>query len=763
MIKRDAQVPQGKIDLTNCEREPIHIPGSVQPHGVLFVLKEPELTVLQVSNNSDAVIGIAAQTLLDQPLDTFIDSSQLAPLKAAVTAQEMFLINPLKLQLQVREQAQTFDGIVHRTASGLILELEAADITEHSTFQYFHHVVQGVVAQLQTATSLAQLLQMAAEHVRRITGFDRVMIYRFGEDWHGEVVAEDKLEALNPFLGLHYPASDIPSQARDLYVLNKIRLIADVNYTPAAILPSRNPVTGGALDLSFAVLRSVSPIHIEYLQNMGVGASMSISLMKGNRLWGLIACHHQSANYVSIAIRTACELIGQIVSLQLEAKEELEDYSYIANIKHIEAVLVEHLSKEEQFIVGLFKHSADLLKMVNARGAVIVFDDHYIPIGEVPKERDVRSLIAWLQQQMQQYLFSTDYLAKYYPEAENMKDRASGLLAISLSKTQKNYILCFRPEVIHTVQWGGDPAKPVEVGTEGMRLHPRLSFEAWKQAVRLTALPWKKCELEVAWEFRTAVMDLLVRYMVVQRAEVLAQLNTVLRQTNAELEQKNEEIQAFAFALAHDLRTPLSAISGYAELMEMDPQTELSPHIKHCIQSILKASSQMDQFIGDLLKYTRLGRDGLNLQLVSLHELLVQIGKSYEGRLRETEGHIQIAAGMPMLKSDPTLLSQIFINLFDNALTYRRPDVAPEITVRYQIEGQHVVIAVSDNGIGIEPKNFEKIFIIFQRLHSPNKYPGTGIGLAVVKKSIELLDGQIALESVPGRGTTFKLRFPLIH
>lgn len=761
MLERDVSAPEEQFDLTNCEREPIHIPGRIQAHGVLLVVKEPELTVLQVSENSDKVIGIASHRLLQHHLATFFSASQLAPLNMLSSNQDMHLLNPLQIQLQVRGRACDFDGIVHRTAAGLILELEPVSTVEQASFPHLHHLVQGVVSQLQAAANLTQLLQITAQHVRRITGFDRVMIYRFHQDWHGEVIAEDKLEALSPYLGLHYPASDIPKQARDLYELNCIRLIANVNAAPAAILPTNNPLTDGPLDLSFSVLRSVSPIHIEYLKNMGVGASMSISLMKGGKLWGLISCHHQTPKYLPYTSRTACELLGQIISLQLVAKEELEDYTYKAKIKQIQARLIENVAKEEQLITGVFRHTSDLLNLVSASGAVIVFDEQYILLGAVPEEQEVRRFLLWLQENMQQNLFYTDCLARLYPEAENFKDKASGLLAISISKTQGDYILWFRPEVLQTVQWGGDPLKPVEIDAEELRLHPRTSFAAWKQLVHLTALPWKQCELEVVWEFRSAVLDLLVRYMATRRAEALAQLNTVLQRSNAELEQKNEEIQAFAYALAHDLRTPLSAIAGYAELLGLDPQTEVNPHIQHCMQNILKASSQMEQFIDDLLKYTRLGRQAIHQQFIPLHELIAQIVKSFDVRLSETQGRILFSENLPILKSDPTLLSQIFINLFDNALTYRRAGVTPQIRIAWQSENEHLLISVSDNGIGIKPENLEEIFGMFQRLHKSDQYPGTGIGLAVVKKACELLDGQVWIESVFGQGTTFWLKFPM--
>ncbi|HEY9649181.1 MAG TPA: GAF domain-containing protein, partial [Coleofasciculaceae cyanobacterium] len=273
------------VDLTNCDKEPIHIPGLIQPHGLLFALQEPQLKILQVSNNTLQAFGIPPQEILGKNLTNFFDPQLIQQIQSKLT-EGLATINPLNLSLKTQKGKLFFDGILHRSNGALILELEPVISKEFSNFFSLYHLVQAPIAKIQKTLTLNELCQTIVEEVRKLTGFDRVMVYQFDAEDAGTVIAEDKLDRLSPYLGLHYPASDIPRQARHLYAVNLLRLIPDVNYQPVELVSVDNPVTNQPLDLSFSVLRSVSPIHVEYLKNMGVGASMSISLIRNQKLWG---------------------------------------------------------------------------------------------------------------------------------------------------------------------------------------------------------------------------------------------------------------------------------------------------------------------------------------------------------------------------------------------------------------------------------------------------------------------------------------------
>ncbi|WP_341736852.1 hypothetical protein [Microcoleus sp. CAWBG640] len=276
MNRQSTILPLEEVDLTNCDREPIHISGQIQPHGVLMAVSEPELEILQISENTQELLGIAAKSAIGQNLSLFLEQAQLEQLKACLLNENLKTINPIKISVKKAETILEFDCILHRWEGVLIIEIELAQSLENLSVFSFYHSVRSTVSQIQNAKNLNKLCQLTVSEFRKITGFDRVMIYKFDSEYNGAIIAEHKAETLSPFLGLNYPSSDIPKQARKLYLLNWLRLIPDINYKPVPIVSPNNPVTNQPLDLSFSVLRSVSPIHIEYLQNMGVAATRNI-------------------------------------------------------------------------------------------------------------------------------------------------------------------------------------------------------------------------------------------------------------------------------------------------------------------------------------------------------------------------------------------------------------------------------------------------------------------------------------------------------
>lgn len=391
-------------DLTDYEKELLHLPGSIQPHGILFVLKEPQLEILQVSNNTFEFIGLHPQELLSKRLQDLIDIKQINLIEQCLL-QDFESINPLKVVIKNQNKYLNFDGIIHRCNKVLIFELEPNVSEETGDFFSFYHLVKKSIAKIQNAASLRDMCQIIVKEVQNLTGFDRVMIYQFGSEQTGKVIAEEKLESLSPYLDLHYPDSDIPDQAKKLYVLNRLRLIPDVSSQPINLLPAHNSVTNEPLDLSYSVLRSVSPCHFEYLKNMGVTASMSISLVRDKQLWGLIACHHHSLKFVTYEVRTACEFLGQIMSLELAAKEDNEQLDYKMKIKSIQSKFIEAIPQEENFMEGLVKDKSDLLNLVSAQGVAICANGHLSVIGKTPEDADIQDLRAWVETKLVMIFF----------------------------------------------------------------------------------------------------------------------------------------------------------------------------------------------------------------------------------------------------------------------------------------------------------------------------------------------------------------------
>lgn len=735
-----------QVDLTNCEREPIHIPGAVQPHGVLLVLKEPELTILQISDNTFQFFGLYPQEILNQPLSRLLDAEQITFLQDICAHEDLQLVNPLEMTIKIGQQEIHFDGIIHRTNDNiLILELELRLSEKNNTFFQFYHVVKRSTSKIQGAVTVKEITQILVQEVRKISGFDRVMIYRFDENWHGTVIAEEKPDYLTSYLGLHYPASDIPKQARELYSRNWLRLIPDANYQAAAILPVINPLSGQPLDLSESLLRSVSPLHIEYLHNMGVTASMSISLLKNKKIWGLIACHHQTPKYIPYEVRNACEFLGQITSLELGAKEDSEDIEHKMQLKSVQTKLVEYMSAAKNFIDALVNNQPNILNLVNAQGAVICFHGEYFTVGHTPEKQDITDLLEWVSQNIQENIFYTDALSQVYPAAAKFCDVASGLMVLAISTTQQNYVLWFRPEVVKTVDWGGNPHKPVEVLANGdLYLSPRKSFALWKETVREQSLPWKLCEVDAAMELRGAIIAVVLR-----KADELAQLNI-------ELERSNKELDAFAYIASHDLKEPLRGIHNYSNFLIEDYGDTLNAEGKAKLNTLMRLTQRMEDLIDSLLHFSRLGRVDLSMQHTDLNQVIRHSLELLSARIEETEVQIRIPRPLPTVCCDRVQIGEVYNNLIANAIKYN-DKTAKWIEIGYvDHPSLPITLYVRDNGIGIRDKHFEAIFRIFKRLHGPNKYGGgTGAGLTIAKKIVERHGGTIWVESHYGEGSTF--------
>ena len=508
------------IDLGNCEREPIHVPGSIQPRGVLLAVSEPDLVVQQVSENLADLVGVAPGDALGRRLpDVLGVVAAGAVARSAAAFGDLRERNPVETTLDVEGSPVPVDALLHRTVTGpddggtpptvLVVELEPAHGPRPFSFPNTYQAVRGTVGELNRATSLQELYDTTAEAVRELTGFDRVMVYRYDAEYNGEVVAEAKAPELNSFLGLHYPASDIPAQARALYEKNWIRLISDVEYAPVPLRPVLVPSTGEPLDLTFSTLRSVSPVHVEYLQNMGVRASMSISLLRDDRLWGLIACHHYSGPHAPpFATRAAAEFLGSTLSLRLVDRAEEDEVHRALQVRSTLAWLTAATLDEDRPLADTLLGTPSLLDLLPADGVVVHLQGHRGSRGAVLPHDAADAIAAWAATRREDVV-ATDSLPREAPELAADLGPVRGVLVLPLPEGQ--YVLWHRAESTITVDWGGDPHNKAIAEREGdsVRLSPRKSFERWRETVRDRSEPWTAQELAEVGELRTHLLEAL--------------------------------------------------------------------------------------------------------------------------------------------------------------------------------------------------------------------------------------------------------------
>lgn len=545
--------------LEHCDQEPIHIPGCIQPHGILLGFDPVSEEIVQLAGDTQAFLGLAPSQILGSSLASVFGHSQAEQL-CELEADDLSLPRSrFPFEMEIVHRGQPFDATVHKSDGLLVVELERA--ANRSDFNALARVRSMLIC-VQDAKDVSSFLQSAVEEIRAATGFDRVMIYRFEEDESGVVIAEDKAPELEPYLGQHYPASDIPKQARDLYLKNQIRMIPDARYAPFPITPALNPITGRPLDLTFSVLRSVSPVHLEYLANMGVVASTSLSLSIGGRLWGLIACHHRTPRFLSQALRGACELFTQAIALQLGEKLANEAQRERLRMRDVHAALVKAMVGKARPDRALIEGRPNLLDYIPAGGAAVFWEGVWTTAGTTPTHRQLAKLVEWLNTSVSDPVFATDCLAAHYPFAKDFAGAASGLLAISLSRSPCDTLLWFKPELRQTVTWAGNPSKPVHIADDGVRIGPRKSFAAWRETVRGQSSPWDPVTLDTAQEFRASILEIILRHLdqVLEEREQRRKQQDLLM---AELHHRVKNTMAITKALVSQSSATASSVDAY--------------------------------------------------------------------------------------------------------------------------------------------------------------------------------------------------------
>ena len=510
------QVSSATVDITDCEREPVHIPGAIQPFGFLVAFVLPTWRIAHVSANAPAVFSVETPTLMiGAPMETVLSPKIIHDLRNVFQAAMISGLAERLTNVPVGTRQEAHDIVIHASGQLAIAEFipcAGADTTQGDATA----LVKTVIDRLRRTTSFKTFLTSAARQIRAVTGYDRVMLYKFLEDDTGVVVAEALRAGMPPFLNLHYPASDIPAQSRALFRRQWLRFIATVDYTPVPVVPTLTE-KGLPLDLTLSTLRSASPIHLQYLRNMGSAATLTVSIMQGDRLWGLIACHHDTPRRISSTTSAAMELLAQVLSTQIEAKQQNDALAEIAKGREVHDRLIASMEPEETIFDNLRRFNTLIQDMIPCDGIGIWTNDRFEAEGVAPPKDAIPELIRFLNGKRANQVFSTDMLSRHLPDAMRYASTVSGLLAIPFTRAPQDFLLLFRREVVQTVNWGGNPNKAIETnGTMevegvGLRLSPRASFAAWKETVRDRSLPWRGSELTIAETLRISLLDVILR------------------------------------------------------------------------------------------------------------------------------------------------------------------------------------------------------------------------------------------------------------
>lgn len=554
-------LPATEVDLTNCDREPIHRLGRIQGFGFLVAVSF-DWIVQYISTNSAEWLGVDPDAAIGHPLGNFADSQFLHSIRNHV--QHLTGENDVErvFTTQLTENGETCDAAVHVSGSLIIIECEPSRPGIESN----ESMVRRIVQRLQGAETVDKLCKAGASLVQVLTGFDRVMIYKFLHDESGEVVAESRRREIDSFMGQRYPASDVPRQARELYKRNMIRIIADVDGPAHEIVPA-TMADGMPIDLSNSVLRSVSPIHLEYLRNMGVGASMSISIMVRGRLWGLITCHHYGPRRVPFNVRTAAELVGQVFSLALDAKIRESEISAEQRAQRFHHKVLRMVGPEQGPLSQLRSMFNEMSELVECDGIAMTIDGDVELWEKTPTREQFDALTHFLNRTASNSIYVSHEIRAIHPPAADYAPVASGMLVIPISRSPRDYLVFFRREMPREVKWAGNPQKPVSVGPLGDRLTPRKSFEIWRQITEGQSVPWSPGQIRLAEALRVSLLEVILKH-----TDLIEGERRTARQRQelliAELNHRVRNILGLIRGLIRQVHTPHRTTAEFVETLD---------------------------------------------------------------------------------------------------------------------------------------------------------------------------------------------------
>jgi light-regulated signal transduction histidine kinase (bacteriophytochrome) len=656
--------------IASCDREPIHIPGAIQPHGVLLVLDRDALEIRHAAGDVAGLLGV--ETWIGTTAGAVLGDA-IARRIAAVTASGSGggFVGALRVGDRAFDVSASFqaDKVLVEVEPGLDMALTGAQILAQ---------LESAAAAFERCPGLKTLYDRAALEFRHLTGFDRVMVYRFGEDDAGEVVAESRAPHVQAFLNHRFPASDIPKQARTLYVRNLVRVIPDAAYAPAPLLPPMEPL----LDMSDCALRSVSPVHLQYLRNMGVTASASVSVVKDGRLWGLIACHHETPRLLPYDIRAACRALAGGLARQIKAKEDAETYHERLRLRSLGDDMIHALARADNADLALEEHLRDLQRLAGADGVAVFRDERIEVAGKLPPYPALAMLRDWLVENAADGAAATDQAPAEIPEAVSFRTLASGLMGVVVERSPLLAVLWTRAEQVETVRWAGEPVKAT---TPDGVLTPRASFDAWTQTVRGRSRPWTAVETAAALRLRDDLIDL-------RRARRTAELNNHLRAT---LQDKDELLRQKDFLLREVNHRVQNSLALAASFLTIQMKALEDP----VARAPLEEASRRLTAVG--LVHRRLYR-GDQLETVALDRYLTELAEEMVGTLDEDWGrHLRVDAAPVTVPTDKAVIIGLVVTeLFINAVKYAYHGKPGRLDIGLVEDGDRLRLIVADQGGG---------------------------------------------------------------
>lgn len=717
----------------NCDQEPIHICGEVQEYGFLIGTKDSKITFY--SENILNLFSQSPRLVLGKDIKTFFDELQLD-----INWNNFSDNQELAIQhITFKEEGYTLS--IHTNEGFTFYEIEK--VIPHHKINQEYKAIQNILKM----SDDENIWKLLLHEVQKVIDFDRAMIYQFLYDGSGEVIEESLKPGLESYLHLHYPESDIPAQARALYLKNTVRITSHASGKTYPILGIQKE----KIDLTYSVTRATSPIHVQYIKNSGFESSFSASIIVNGALWGLVACQNaepkhldlQSRLLVETLTRTAANAYGSYRSLQT-----LEDYQK-SNLSNIS--LRQNLLSEENFAKGLENNIDDIMSTCAAEGMIIKINNEILTHGNVPNLSDIEKIINWSKENNQNFeenIFISNTFCKTSGLELDNSAISCGIIISVLGSNTSDMLIWMRKEQGQKIKWAGNPEKEtvseIKDGVEIIKFSPRKSFEVWKEYVKDTALPWKTREIESAkW-----ITSVILKASHTKSSQIL--------DLNNQLKELNQELDSFSYTISHDLNTPLTVIKLNAQLMKRLIQSDNSTH--KYLDNIVSQVDSMSDMIKNVLELSKIKKSEIELKKIELDTLINKLAE--ESKISFDSPHTKIIIeNTPEVLGDPTMVYQVFGNVIGNAIKYSSKSSKPTVKIIGEVYDNEVMYKISDNGIGIDKQDAGKMFKIFSRMSNATAFHGNGVGLNIVQHLMEKMGGEISYESETGIGTTFILKF----
>ncbi|HYF69201.1 MAG TPA: ATP-binding protein [Ohtaekwangia sp.] len=759
---------QTNYDAGFCSTIPLHNTNAIQPHAILWVVDAIELRVIQISSNVCEWLGLGVDNILNQPLVQFVERTCVDSIKDKYRKSLLKNVVPEYLTFLLNGNQKTYLARIHELEHHILIEIEFInEISEEKHFVNGYQKFQQIAASINRTSGIQNLAMIACQEIKRISGFDKVMIYAFDEKWNGLVIGEAMEEGMESYIGLKFPASDVPKQARDLYLKNPYRIIPDRNYERVSLIPELNPVTKTYTNLTDIKSRSVVSVHLEYLANMKVQASMSTRIIHNESLWGLIACHHREPKFLSFEECAVFEMVSNVISSKISS---LVNQVRADERMRLNALLTEINSKILLFdsVLNVFrKYENEITKLLGGDGIAVCWEGEILTGGIAPQVDQLKTLLAWLNTKDFKVLIDITSLPDAFEPAKEYAAVASGILVLPIQPYDGNFILAFKREALKTVSWGGNPDNVLTFEKDSTQYHPRNSFATWKETVRNTSDPWSEEELIAAERFRNVVVENTLKKLTSTLEQKVKERTRELGISNENLTHALEELQELTHVTSHDLQEPVRKILLFSA--ELDKPLE-SDKKKEYISKIRRASTRISSLITDLVNISKI-RGNKVFQKCDLQIIVEEVLKKFPEASSQTEIHV---GALPEIDGVPEQIEKLFTMMIDNAIKFRRPTGESHIEINADFvstpgidalpdkSGKFVRISILDNGIGFNEKHANKLFKVFETLH-PGAYEGTGSSLAIAKRIVESHSGRIFAQGKEGKGAVFTVILPVFQ